>query len=249
MNEISVSNIIVSTKSKSKPKETVFIFSSHSDDFVIGCGGTIAKYAAAEIDVRCYVFSYGEKSHPWMAVEEVKAMRAKECYHASKILGCNTKIIDLRELKFRKDAKSKGTVKFLEKQIVKHKPSKIFVHSKEDPHPDHKAVHAITMQLINRIDQGIIPEVYVYSVWNPFEFKTEYPAMFVDIKETFEKKLEAMRAFPSQRIHTAFPVFMLLFRAFRDGLYSRHRLAEKFFLVKTNNKKTLEKKLEMNLRK
>ncbi|MAG60160.1 hypothetical protein CL619_00080 [archaeon] len=229
-------------KAQKMAKDTVFIFSAHSDDFVIGCGGTIAKYAKEGIDVRCYVFSYGEKSHPWKEARDVKKMRAEECYEASKILGCKTKIFDLRELNLREDAKSKGTVKTLEKQVAKYKPSRIFLHSKEDPHPDHKAVHALGMQLINRLDKSLIPEVYVYSVWNPFEFKTEYPAMFVPVKESFEKKLEAMRAFPSQRVHVAFPVFMLLFRGFRDGLYSGHRLAEKFFLVKTKNNLSIKKR-------
>ena len=220
----------------SKPKETVFIFSAHSDDFVIGCGGTIAKYAAQGIDVRCYVFSYGENSHPWMDSDKVKSMRASECYEASRILGCDTKIFDLRELHIREDAKSKGIVKLLGKHITLYHPSKIFVHSKEDPHPDHKAVYALCMQLINRIDHSFFPEVFVYSVWNPFEFKTAYPSMFVGVKETFEKKLEAMRAFPSQRVHIAFPVFMLLFRGIRDGFYSGNKLAEKFFLVRTAGK-------------
>ncbi len=220
-------------KATTKASETVFIFSAHSDDFVIGCGGTIAKYVAQGIDVRCYVFSYGEKSHPWMNADKVKAMRAEECYEASRILGCHTKIFDLRELNFREDAKNKGIIKILEKQVAKYKPSRIFVHSKEDPHPDHKAVYTLAMQLIKRMPEQEIPEIYVYSVWNPFEFKTEYPSMFVNVKDTFEKKLEAMRAFPSQRVHIAFPVFMLLFRGLRDGLYSGHRLAEKFFLVKS----------------
>ena len=225
------------TKRAVKSNETVFIFSAHSDDFVIGCGGTIAKYAAAGINVRCYVFSYGENSHPWMAASEVKEMRAKECYEASKVLGCDTKIFDLNELQFRADAKRKGTVKFLEKQVAMYKPSKIFVHSKEDPHPDHKAVHALCMQLIGRLNSySFVPDVFVYSVWNPFEFKTKYPILFVDVKDTFEIKLESMRKFPSQRVHVLFPVFLLLFRAFRDGFFSGHKLAEKFYLVNTRNK-------------
>ena len=218
-----------------KNQETVFVFSAHSDDFVIGCGGTIAKYAKLGINVRCYVFSYGEKSHPWMAAAEVKKMRADECYAASEVLGCNPKIFDLMELSIRSDAKLKGTVKFLEKQVEKYRPSKIFVHSKEDPHPDHKDVHALSMQLIKRIDEKLIPDVYVYSVWNPFEFKTTYPSMFVDVKDNFETKLEAMRKFPSQTVHVIFPVFLLLFRGFKDGFFSGHKLAEKFFLVKTSS--------------
>ncbi len=225
-------------KSVTKSKDTVFVFSAHSDDFVIGCGGTIAKFTAMGIKVRCYVFSFGENSHPWMDAEEVKSMRASECDDASKILGCDTEIFDLRELHLREDAKKAKTVKYLLEEIKTYKPSRIFVHSKEDPHPDHKDVYALCMQTVKRVKFSEIPEVYVYSVWNPFEFKTKYPSLFVDVKETFETKMEAMRAFPSQKVHVAFPFFLLLFRAIRDGLYSKHRLSEKFFLVKTKSFET-----------
>jgi len=222
---------------KQEVKDTIFIFSAHSDDFVIGCGGTIAKLREIGKNVRCYIFSYGEKSHPWMRAEEVKSMRASETDEACKILGCEAEFFDLRELHFREDAKKYKIVKYLKDEFDKYTPSRIFLHSKEDPHPDHKDVHALGMQMIKRVKAEEMPEVYVYSVWNIFEFKTKYPALFVDVKETFELKMEAMRAFPSQQVHIAFPTFMLLFRAFRDGLYSKHKLAEKFFLVKTKLQK------------
>lgn len=236
----------MSKLSKNRNKEVIFVFSAHSDDFVIGCGGTIAKYAAQGKDIRCYIFSYGEKSHPWMRPDKVKDMRAKEAYNASEHLGCNTKILDLREGNIKKDAKTKGKLKYLTKQIEKYRPSKIFIHSKEDPHPDHKAVYSITMQIVRRLKKESIPDIYVYSVWNPFEFKTQYPALYIDVKETFEKKLEAMRLFPSQTVHVLFPVFLLLFRAFKDGIFSGHKLAEKFYLIKQKSENYYNNNNEKN---
>jgi len=50
---------------KEGKNETILVFSAHSDDFVIGAGGTIAKYTEEGKKVIAVVFSYGERSHPW----------------------------------------------------------------------------------------------------------------------------------------------------------------------------------------
>ncbi|MEK6845367.1 MAG: PIG-L family deacetylase, partial [Nanoarchaeota archaeon] len=42
--------------------ETVVVFGAHSDDFVIGAGGTIAKYQQEGKKILAVVFSYGESS-------------------------------------------------------------------------------------------------------------------------------------------------------------------------------------------
>jgi len=54
-------------------KESILVFSAHSDDFVIGAGGTIAKYVREGKKVQAIVFTYGEKSHPWLKGEVVQS--------------------------------------------------------------------------------------------------------------------------------------------------------------------------------
>ena len=63
---------------KKGKKETIIVFSAHSDDFVIGAGGTIAKYVQEGNKVISVVFSKGEKSHPWLKVEVVQEFRVEE---------------------------------------------------------------------------------------------------------------------------------------------------------------------------
>ena len=81
-------------------KETIVVFSAHSDDFVIGAGGTIAKYAQEGKKVVAIVLSYGEKYHFWLKRKIVKSMRAKETEEASKLLKCRSIFFDLKEGKF-----------------------------------------------------------------------------------------------------------------------------------------------------
>ena len=72
-------------------------------------------------------------------------------------------------------------------------------------------------------------EVYIYSVWNPVSFKTKFPALFVDVAKTFKVKMKALKLFQSQQFHIAYPVFMVVFRAFKDGFKIKKRYAEKFY--------------------
>ena len=124
-------------------KETVIIFGAHSDDFVIGAGGTIAKYSEEKKKIISIVFSYGENSHPWLKEKVVQEMRLKEAKNASKLLGCQTIFFDLKELHFQEEYEKKQLAKKLITLLNKEKPSKIFTHSLEDLHPDHKAIHNI----------------------------------------------------------------------------------------------------------
>ena len=209
-------------------KETVLVFSAHSDDFVIGAGGTIAKYVQQGKKVICIVMSYGEKSHPWMKEKVVQKFRSKETFAASTILGCKTIFFDLQELKFQEGYPLIETK--LLKLVERAKPVKVFTHSQEDPHPDHKAVNQITLDLMSKI--RFKPEVYIYSVWNPVSLQTAHPALYVDITSHFGTQLRALHTFKSQRLIISFPVLLLLFRAIHNGLKIGSLFAEKFFRIR-----------------
>lgn len=212
-------------------RDTILIFSAHSDDFVLGAGSTIAKYAKEGKKVRVIVFSYGEKSHPWLKVHITKKMRAEEAFEASKILGCKTSFLDLHEFKFYEEYRQGAALRELQQIVSKEKPVKIFTHSQEDPHPDHQAVNKITLELYDGIPVNSRPEVYTYSVWNPVSFRTFYPALYVDSTKTFSTKLKALHKFHSQRIHIAYPFLLLVFRSFKDGFHIGKRFGEHFFKI------------------
>lgn len=213
-----------------KKKETIIVFSAHSDDFVIGAGGTIAKYTEEGGKVIAIIFSYGEGSHPWLKESIVQKMRSKEAFKASDVLKCKTFFFDLKEFKFMNEYKEKKIEQKLLGLFKTLKPSKIFTHSNEDPHPDHQAVYKITMELYEKIKQK--PEVYTYSIWNPVSFKTKYPSLYIDVSKTFSQKLKALKTFKSQKIHISYPVVLLFFRAIKEGFKIRKKFGERFFRIK-----------------
>lgn len=222
-------------------KESILVFSAHSDDFVIGAGGTIAKYAQEGKKIIAIVFSSGEESHPWLKKRIVKRFRAREAIEASKLLGCRVKFLGLGDLKVAEDYNKMDIEKKLLRIINREKPTKIFTHSSSDTHlsqgllqgkDDHKAVHKITMELVEKIEAKK-PEVYVYSIWTPVSFKTSYPIFYVDITKTFGKKLKALNLFKSQRFNAIYPLMTLVFhRAIVSGLKIKKRFAESFYRIK-----------------
>ena len=227
---MSTPNKSKTTKNKTNNKSIV-IFSAHSDDFVIGVGGTIAFYKEKGYKVYCYVFSYGENSHPWVEGKKVQNFRSHEAFEAAKVLGCDCKFFDLKELNFTQDAKKTKLKAKLKKIIEKINPEKIFTHSSEDPHPDHQAVNDITLELYDSLKSK--PQILSYSVWNPVEFKTRHPALIISIKTTFKLKMVALHKFPSQRFNAIYPLmFFIWFRAIRDGWIIKSRFAEKFYLIR-----------------
>ena len=213
-------------------KETILVFGAHSDDFVIGAGGLILNCAKEGKKVISIVFSYGEKSHPWIKKRIIKTVRSKEAFEASKMLKCKTLFFDLKEFNFLEEFNSKGLGEQLIKIINKEKPSKVFTHSNEDPHPDHQAANKITMQLYDKIEYSPKPGLYIYSIWNPVSFNSEYPALYIDISKTFWTKLKALFIFKSQRLHIIYPFLLLLVRSIHDGIKIKKKFAEKFYRVK-----------------
>ena len=216
-----------------KRKEAILIFSAHSDDFVLGAGGTIANYAKEGKRVMAIIFPRGEMSHPWLNEKFIFKVRSKETIEACKVLGCETSQVDLKEANFAEDYhKNPQVEKELLELIEKMRPSKIFTHSLEDPHPLHKEVHKITLELYEKLKLNPKPEVYTYSIWNLLSFKTDYPQLYVNITKNFGLKLKALNTFHSQKVHIAYPAINLFLHSLKYGFKIRTWFGERFFRIK-----------------
>ncbi|MFA6462261.1 MAG: PIG-L deacetylase family protein [Candidatus Woesearchaeota archaeon] len=214
-------------------KETILVFGAHSDDFVLGAGGTLAKYKKEGKTVISVIFSFGEKSHPWLRQTIVQQMRSKEAIEASNILGMSRLVFyDLEELKFYEEYQSKNLAKELLALIETEAPTKIFTHSAEDLHPDHQDVYKITIELWKLLPKTVRPEVYTYSIWNPISLDNKYPSLYVNITKYFTQKMRALKTFRSQKVYIVYPIILLLFRSLKDGLRIRTLFGERFFRIK-----------------
>jgi LmbE family N-acetylglucosaminyl deacetylase len=215
---------------KRKPK--ILVFCAHNDDEVLGAGGTIVKYVKEGKVVYSIIFSYGESSHPWLQRQETVRMRVKEAQKADKALGIEkVTFFGLTEGKFEQEIKKKGIEKKILQMIRKESPEKIFTHSIDDPHTDHRAVVKTVLRVVD--DNRLKVPVYSFDIWNPVKLKNrDKPKLIVDITPTFRQKLRAFRLHKSQWLASFTMIPATYIRAIMNGIEHNFRYAEVFIKLR-----------------
>ena len=207
---------------------TVMALVSHSDDDIIGIGGTLAKYKKEGKDIIVVIFSYGEKSQPHLREEIVSEARQKETDDIDKILERESIFLGLEEGKIREDANKKNIREQIKILIKRYKPEKIFTHSESDPHPDHKAVNYVVLDILKKMKYK--GSIYTFEVWNIIN--ENKPVIYIDISDTFNLKKRALKKFKSQKL-SIYPLWLpMLLRAKSYGKKCGCRYAEKFYKIK-----------------
>jgi len=209
-------------------KETILCMAAHSDDLEIGMGATIAKYSQEGKEAIGVIFSNGAGSSPWIKQDLLIEDRKKEAKEIGAFMGCKETIfIGLKDGALKDTIENPKIKDILKKIITQFKPTKIFMHSKFDPHPDHRAVHAMVSQAIEEADRKKIISVYVFEVWNALPETP--PTLYVDITDTFSKKIKAMKKFKSQKVFIYALLIPVYARALIAGIHNKTRYAEKFY--------------------
>lgn len=213
----------------SKNKATI-VFCAHSDDQILGCGGSMAKYSKKDHDIYTIIFSYGENSHFWLKRNFSINMRKKESEAADKIIkGKGVRFFDLKESKFKENKEE--TKQRIKSTINSINPVRIFLHSVNDPHPDHNDVNKIVLETIDEMSYK--GDVYSFDVWNILSFKnTNNPKLVVNISDTFKIKSKALKCFKSQGLSLLLLLPFIYTKNFVEGFKNNMRFAEVFQKVR-----------------
>jgi LmbE family N-acetylglucosaminyl deacetylase len=223
---------IVKGEEKVSPSspETVLLFCAHPDDEIFGAGAAIAGYAREGKRVRAVIFSYGEKSHLWLQREITVEMRVRESKKADSMIGCAEPPVffGLEEGKFAQQINERNLREKIKEIIIAEKPWRIFTHSFDDPHPDHRIVYKVVSEVVKELE--IHPEILMFEVWNMINLKKrEKPRTYINVSGTFFLKLAALREFKSQGIAMFFLLPKLIFSTFMNGISCECMFAEKFY--------------------
>jgi LmbE family N-acetylglucosaminyl deacetylase len=224
----------IKQKKRKRKRDVVVVFCAHPDDQILGAGGTMAHYSKEGKDVYTVIFSYGEASHPWLKGRVTSKIRMNECLEANKIVGGKgVTSFGLREARFKKEVKKKGIKKKIKKILAQKRPSKIFTHviDDRDPAGDHRIVHDTVLAAVDEAKYKA--DVYCFDVWNPLNVrKRTNPRMYVDITDTFDFKIKALRCFRSQWVAMTFLFWSVYARAYINGLHVDCKFAERFYKVR-----------------
>lgn len=192
--------------------ERVMVISPHPDDVDFGCSGTIARWSRMGADITYVICTSGDKgTDSPMETESIIEIREREQLAAAEIVGVK-KVVFLR----LRDGELENTPEFrkiLVRVLRQHRPDVVL---SMDPanvsfenvyvsHSDHRATALAAFDAIypaarNRnffpelLEEGLLP----HTVNRIYFFGTADPNTWIDISETIETKIEALRAHKSQ---------------------------------------------------
>jgi len=217
------------------PTGRIVVLAPHMDDEVFGCGGTLAKTAAAGGDVTVIFMTDGRKGYAADAVRgrsgaEIEAWevrlsetRKEESRRAAKFLGYRDALyLDLPDGAL---ACTPGAVGRLASALRTLQPDAIFLPFLTDIHHDHWLTNVVFAEAAAAAALRSDITCWGYEVWIPA------PAnVVVDVTDVFDRKERAMREFASQseyeyqRAMVALNTYRSLFTArgagFAEGFYT-----------------------------
>ncbi|WXG43455.1 MAG: PIG-L family deacetylase [Promethearchaeati archaeon SRVP18_Atabeyarchaeia-1] len=178
------------------------VFGAHPDDEVVGVGGTIAKLAKTGNEVFVVIFTKGEEGYADRELKDtISVLREKEIERVRGILG-----VKKYELMGRPDMglkNDKETFKETIRMIRKFRPDAVFTHHRIDRHRDHRAASKLVSEAFWQAGEAVAVDLgspwrsralYYFEEVHPFRF----PSHIVDISETFDAKISAMKTYTSQ---------------------------------------------------
>lgn len=174
------------------PARSVLVLAPHPDDEVFGCGGTLARHAAAGIPVHVVVATDGGFCAEAADRSTLVATREAESRAAAAVLGVPApefwRIPD-RTLRY-----GEALVDRVVAAIRARDADLVFAPSPCEAHPDHSALAMAAIEAVRRIGAGL--HLALYEIGVPL-----HPNTLVDISDLLEKKRAAMRCFVSQLAH------------------------------------------------
>lgn len=178
----------------------VLAIGAHPDDIELSCGGTIAKLVNDGHTVALADITQGE-----LGTRGNKEIRAKEAAEAAKVLG----VVTRRNLKIPDGdiELSKANIRKVITLIRELRPKILIIPHSIERHPDHVHAHRLCKEAwfysgLRKIETSLGgASQKPHRPDNFFEFMQWYeftPSFIVDISNTFDAKMKAIKAHASQ---------------------------------------------------
>lgn len=172
----------------------MLVVEPHPDDLAWGVGGSVAKWSEEhEIYSLCLTegVTAGHLNEGMRLVEYQRAEERKEqCLRANGILGVKeTFFADLPDMKLNTVSHT-AINRHVERVIGEVKPKVVFCPWVRDLNKDHLLTYESTMVAARRVKN-----VVCYETPSTKSFQ---PNLYVDITETFRRKIKALKQYPTE---------------------------------------------------
>lgn len=185
-------------------KDSVLVVAAHPDDEVLGCGATMARYAAEGRAVSVLILGAGVASRGADAASLARS-RAKleiESDKANKILGVRKVYrADFPDNRFDTVALL-DVVQAIEAVKAKVKPALVLTHHAHDVNVDHQVAFRACLAAFRPQPGEAARELRSFYVLSSTDWQAPSPAfapnLHVDVASTLEKKVRALEAYRSE---------------------------------------------------
>lgn len=181
----------------------ILIIVAHTDDEIIGCGGTICKHIEDGHKVFAMSFTDGISSRS-IKSKKLKKARYLSAKKASRFLGFKW----IKNLNFPDNQLDKVPILKIIKQIEKIKdklkPSIVYTHNFSDLNIDHKLIAEATLTAFRPTPDSKLLEFRTFEVPSSTDYsqikhrKNFVPNLFVDISKFWKKKNNALKIYKSE---------------------------------------------------
>ena len=165
---------------------------AHPDDPESGCGGTLARYAAAGHAVKIVYLTRGERGIEGKSLDESARIRTAEAEAACRIIGATPAFFG--QIDGAAEATS-AHVDAMTKLLAAEKPDVLLTHWPVDTHLDHQVASLLATRAWMALRT---PRLYYFEVNAGSQTEGFTPNAYVDVTSVLEKKKEALFAHVSQ---------------------------------------------------
>jgi LmbE family N-acetylglucosaminyl deacetylase len=196
------------------PPGRALVIAAHPDDIEFVCAGTVAKWVRAGSEVRYVLATSGDAGTHQRGItrEELARIREAEQRAAARVVGVSEVVFlgyhdgeVVPSLELRRDL-VREIRRFRPDIAICYDPTRLFVGGSYINHPDHRAVGQAAIDALSPTaamplsfgeqieEEGLEP----YRVRHILVASSNHPDTWVDISETLDLKVEALRKHVSQ---------------------------------------------------
>lgn len=183
----------------------ILVIAAHPDDEVLGCGGIMAKLIQEGEKVFTLILGEGitsrfDKREEGLKSQDLEKLKISIHKVAEAIGVEKTFIFDFPDNRFD-TVPLLEIVKVIEKVKSEIKPEVVFTHHRGDLNIDHRIVYKAVLTACRPRQEESVKEIYSFESpsstdWNyPYVFN---PNFFIDITDTIDKKIEALRCYETE---------------------------------------------------
>lgn len=182
--------------------ETVLVVAAHADDEALGCGGTIARHAAAGDAVHVVFMTDGVGSRRGdVAPEAARRHAARD--RALAVLGVQSTLAFSWPDNEMDSVPLLAIVRPLEAHIERLQACIVYTHHAGDLNVDHRVVHQAVMTACRPLPGTSVREILCFEVlssteWSPPGLPAFLPNVAIDISATWGLKLQALQAYAEE---------------------------------------------------